>query len=229
MVIWKHRAASVSASILCGAITVPNTYATATLLLHIQQGDDQAIDRLYRRYQDRVLTAVRYRLGRKLRQKIESADVVQEVLLGALKKVESFEFRTEGAFLHYLNRLVENRIRDEARHWDAGKREIGKEHPLVAKRSDADGNLLTLEDDHCPTPSSIVSAKEDYARLELAMDQLGTLNPEYRELIVAAKLEGMTYAEIAAELGKSRDAVRMQLNRAMMELTKFFRGFEQDD
>ena len=187
---------------ILGAIAVPNTYATATLLLHIKQGDEQAIDRLYRRYQDRVLTAVRYRLGRKLRQKVESADVVQDVLLGALKKVQSFEFRTEGAFLHYLNRLVENRIRDEARHWDAGKREIGKEHQLLGKRSDADGNPLTLQDDHCPTPSSIVSAKEDYTKLELAMDQLGAFNPEYRELIVAAKLEGMSYAEIAEESGK---------------------------
>ena len=211
---------------ILGAIAVPNTYATATLLLHIQQGDEQAIDRLYRRYQDRVLTAVRYRLGRKLRQKVESADVVQDVLLGALKKVHSFDFRTEGAFLHYLNRLVENRIRDEARHWDAGKREIAKEQAFIGKRSDADGNPLTLQDDHCPTPSSIVSAKEDYAMLEQAMDQLGESNPEYRDLIVTAKLEGMSYAEIADESEKSADAVRMQLRRAMVELTKIFRDLE---
>jgi RNA polymerase sigma factor (sigma-70 family) len=61
------------------------------------------------------------------------------------------------------------------------------------------------------------------------MDELGALNPEYRELIVAAKLEGMSYAEIAEELGKSRDAVRMQLKRALVELTKIFRDLESND
>ncbi len=66
--------------IYIGVRVVPNAHATATLLLHIQQGDTQAIDQLYRRYQDRVLTAVRYRLGRKLRQKVESADIVQNLL-----------------------------------------------------------------------------------------------------------------------------------------------------
>ena len=155
--------------------------------------------------------------------------MVQDVLLGALKDVKSFEYRTEGAFLHYLNRLVVNRIRDEARKWDAGKREIAKEQGFIGKRSDADGNPLTLQDDHCRTPSSIVSAKEDYAMLEQAMDILGENNPEYRAVIIAAKLEGMSYVEIAEEVEKSPDAVRMQLNRAMMELTKIFRGFEQDD
>ena len=66
--------------IYIGARVVPNTHATATLLLHTQQGDTQAIDQLYRHFQDRVLTAVRYRLGRKLRQKVESADIVQNLL-----------------------------------------------------------------------------------------------------------------------------------------------------
>ena len=208
---------------------MPNTHATATLLLHIQQGDTQAIDQLYRRYQDRVLTAVRYRLGRKLRQKVESADIVQNVLMDALKKVESFDFRTEGAFLHYLNRLVENRIRDEARHWDAGKREMGKEQHLGGQRSSTEKNPLDLQDRGLPTPSSIVGAREDYAQLEVAMDRLGAINSEQRDLIVAVKIEGLSYGEIGEESGKSRDAVRMQLNRGLTELIKIFRELEDEN
>jgi DNA-directed RNA polymerase specialized sigma24 family protein len=40
------------------------------------------------------------------------------------------------------------------------------------------------------------------------------------------KIEGRTYHEIAQESGKSPDAVRMQVKRALLALTKAFRGLE---
>jgi hypothetical protein len=46
---------------------------------------------------------------------------------------------------------------------------------------------------------------EALSRLEKAMDNL---SEDSRELIVAVKIEGRTYDEIAQALGKSPDAVR---------------------
>jgi DNA-directed RNA polymerase specialized sigma24 family protein len=45
---------------------------------------------------------------------------------------------------------------------------------------------------------------------------------ESLELIVAVKIEGQTYQEIGDALGKSADAVRMQVNRAMAVLKELF-------
>ncbi len=200
---------------------------TQVLIEQVQQGDRNALNELCNRYLMRVLAAVRVRLGAPLRRKLESWDVVQEVMIEALRKVQSFDFRTEGAFLKYLNRVVENRIRDEADRWGAQKRDAGKEVPLGGGRSSQGPNPLnTLADRAAPTPSEVVGLHEDLSVLERAMDLLGEESPEYRELILAVKIEGQTYREIAEETGKTEDAVRMQVKRAVLALTRIFRELD---
>jgi RNA polymerase sigma-70 factor (ECF subfamily) len=66
-----------------------------------------------------------------------------------------------------------------------------------------------------------MSRKEDLDKLEKAIDELKT---EYREVIVLTKIDGLSYKEIAGRLGKSSDAVRKLVSRAMAELTVAFRG-----
>jgi RNA polymerase sigma-70 factor (ECF subfamily) len=206
---------------------VPNPLTTQVLIEQVQQGDRNALNELCNRYLMRVLAAVRVRLGAPLRRKLDSWDIVQEVMIEALRKVQSFDFRTEGAFLKYLNRVVENRIRDEADRWRAQKRDAGKEIPLGAEGSSSGPNpLKSLADRAAPTPSRIVGLHEDLALLERAMDRLAEESQEYRDLIVAVKIEGCTYEEIARETGKSPDAVRMKVNRAMAALITVFQNLE---
>ena len=66
-----------------------------------------------------------------------------------------------------------------------------------------------------------MSRKEDMGKLEKAMDEL---KPEYREAIILTKIEGLSCKEIAERMGKSREAVRKLVSRAMAELTVAFRG-----
>lgn len=206
------------------ATAVADADTTKLLISRVQAGDRDALETLCSRYLMRVLAAVRARLGAKLRQKVESWDVVQDVLIDAVRRVNSFEFRTEGAFLKFLNKIVENRIRDEADRWAAKKRDANLEVPL--KPSSPDGadpySTITLKQGW-GSPSGILSLSEDLSRLEAAMDNL---TEEYRELIVATKLEGRTYAEIAEESEISTDAVRMRLSRAMAALTREFRKLD---
>jgi RNA polymerase sigma-70 factor (ECF subfamily) len=69
------------------------------------------------------------------------------------------------------------------------------------------------------TPSAIVSKREDFDKLTKAIE---ALKPEYREVIVLTKIEGLSYGEIGDKLGKSADAVRMLFSRAMAALTGAF-------
>jgi RNA polymerase sigma factor (sigma-70 family) len=48
------------------------------------------------------------------------------------------------------------------------------------------------------------------------------LKPEYRKVIVLTKIEGLSYKEIANRLGKSSDAVRMLVSRAIAALSGAF-------
>ena len=201
---------------------------TQLLIQQIQQGNRDALEELCARYLPRVLAAVRIRLGAKLRQKLASSDIVQEVMIYTLRKVESFGFNTEGEFLKYLNRVVENRIRDEADRWAAQKRDVTREVPLDKLRSHGRGvPLINTGDRTARTPSSIVSLSEDMDRLVEAMDRLGQQSEDYRELIIAAELEGRSYKEIAEDTGSTPDAVRMKLTRAKTALAKVFRDLDK--
>ena len=65
----------------------------------------------------------------------------------------------------------------------------------------------------------ILSKKEDLARLEKAID---ALRPDYKEAIVLTKIEGLGYQEIAERAGKSNEAVRKLVSRAMTALVNAF-------
>lgn len=195
---------------------------TQTLLLRVREGDKAALNDLYNRYVQRVLAAVRARLGPSLRKKVESWDVVQEVMLASLRAVETFEYNSEGAFIRWLSQIVENRIRDQVRLHHAECRDQRREHSLQNAKSDTDA-IIDLEDLAGNNPSQLLELNEDLTILERAMD---TLSDDAKELIVATKIEGRTYTEIARELGKSVDSVRMQSNRALAALTRAFQRFQ---
>jgi RNA polymerase sporulation-specific sigma factor len=203
---------------------VSDSLTTQVLIQRIGHGDQTALDGLCRRYLSRVLVAVRLRLGANLRKKVESGDIVQEVMIDAIRNIKEFSFRTEGAFLKYLNRVVENRIRDEADRWAAQKRRPDREIPLDGARSDESALPLQIADS-APTPSKVVALTEDLSLLEAA---IGRLPDEYQDLIIATKLEGRSYEEIAEDVDKTADAVRMQVSRAMIALNKVFRQMLED-
>ena len=69
------------------------------------------------------------------------------------------------------------------------------------------------------TPSVIFSRQEEYNRLERAVDRL---KPEHREVIMLAKIEGLTYSQIGEHLDKSSNAVGVLLSRAMLALANAF-------
>jgi len=57
------------------------------------------------------------------------------------------------------------------------------------------------------------------ARLEKAID---ALKPEYKEIIILTKIEGLGYQDIAERVGKSSEAVRKLVSRAMTALINAF-------
>lgn len=198
--------------------------STKVLLEQYRAGDADAINKLYGRYTQRVFAIVRARLGAKLRQRVQSCDIVQEAMLDSLKNLEKFEYASEGAFLKWLTVIVENRIRDQDDYHTAGRRDIGKESPLENPRSIGSAIPLEITDKSgSPTASRLLMMTEDMTLLEQALDRLPA---ETRELIIAVELEGRTYEELANEMGKTYDAVRMLVKRAIKSLAAVFRELE---
>jgi RNA polymerase sigma-70 factor (ECF subfamily) len=193
---------------------------TQKLVILAKGGDESALERLYRVYGERVRWMVRFRMGKVLRSRLESMDLVQDVFINAFGAIEDFTYKNEGDFVRWLSKITQNALAD---NWDkihAAKRDIRKEHRFNSHNSATDGELREVHANlDATTPSMIMSKREDLTKLEQAIDEL---KPQYREIVVLSKIEGLSYKEIGRKLGKSSDAVRMLMPSAMAELTTVF-------
>ena len=195
-------------------------YKTRHLVALAKDGDESAFNQLCRVYSERVRWVVRLRMGGEIRSKLESMDLVQDAFVCALRDLGNFTYKNEGDFLRWLSRIAENRLRDHIDKLHANKRDIRKEARLNSRRPTTGESFAgTFEPIDTTTPSVIVSRREEFDRLAMAID---TLTPEYRQVIVLTKIEGLSYKEIAERMGKSSDAVRMLVSRAMAALSRAF-------
>ena len=178
-----------------------------------REGNGEVADRLWERYYERIVPAVRVRLGKKLRSKVETMDVVQGVFLEAVRTAEEREFKSEGHFRAWLNRLVENRIRKDARDWGRQKRDASRERSFF----NTSGEERTDIEQDRRRPISIVEEFDDLERME---DALEKLPEDRREIIVMRFFDQLTYAEIGEKIGKSEDATRKMVDRCVQLLAK---------
>ncbi len=203
---------------------VPGTaeQKTQQLVALAKDGDQSAVRQLCCVYGERVRRIVRLRLPGELRSKLESADVVQDALIGALAGLGDFTCEREGDFLRWLSKIAENKLRDNVRKFLAGKRDIRREDRLNVDWSTS-GSAFARTPGliQTTTPGTILAKSEELDRLERAIDQL---KPEYRKVIVLTRIEELSHEEAGNQLGKSPDAVRKLLCRAMVALARVYEG-----
>jgi RNA polymerase sigma-70 factor (ECF subfamily) len=199
-------------------------HKTRQLVALAKGGDESAVDQLCRVYTERVRWMVRLRMGKELRRKLDSMDLVQDILIHALGGITDFTYENEGDFVRWLSRIAENALRDNWDRFHAEKRDIRKEIPIDNGRRRSGSRLSGVPGPVATTtPSVILSRKEDLARLEKAID---VLKSEYKEVIVLTKIEGLDYQQIADRLGKSSEAVRKLVSRAMTALINAFESIK---
>ena len=195
-------------------------HKTQELVTLAKEGDDSALEQLCRVYGERVRRIIRLHMGREIRPRLDSMDLVQDALVSALGGLKDFTYKNEGDFLRWLARITQNELRDNLDKIYTEKRDIRKEVRLENyKPTTGSGSVGTPGPIEATTPSVIMSKKEDLDKLEKAIDQLKS---DYREVIVLAKIDGLSYKEIAEKLGKSIDSVGHLLSRAMVALTEAF-------
>ncbi len=193
---------------------------TQELVILAKEGNDSALEQLCRVYGERVRRIIRLRMGGELRSKLDSMDLVQDALLSALGGLGDFTYKNEGDFLRWLSKITQNALRDNLDKLYTDKRDIRKEVRLENyEPTTGSGFVGTPGAIEATTPSVIMSKKEDLDKLEKAIDEL---KPDYREVIVLSKIDGLSYKEIGDRLGKSIDSVGHLLSRAMVALTEAF-------
>jgi RNA polymerase sigma-70 factor (ECF subfamily) len=175
------------------------------LLAAARRGHPSALDRLFSRQLAPLKRWAHGRLPQWARSMADTADLVQDAVLRTLGRLDGFEPRGRHALGAYLREAVRNRIRDE--------------HRRIARRGVA---FPLVESDAGSAPSPLQSAMT-HAMEARYRRALSRLNPVERELIVAHLELDYSHEQLGCMLGRSRDAARMALRRAITRLAEEMR------
>ncbi len=189
---------------------------TIELVRRAQAGNSDALNALFQRYYPRVQQIVRIRLGRRLRSKMDSGDIMQETFLSAMKSFDRYEVRTEARFLNWLCTIAEHQIGDAVDRVTAQKRNVDRE--VALERPTDSGHVGIDPVASGLIPPDLISKAEERAVL---VDALASLPENYRELILLRDYMGMSWDEISEEIeSPSADAARMRHGSALVKLAK---------
>jgi len=190
-----------------------NRAESTALLRSAKAGSGAALNALLERCAGKLLALIRLRMGPSLRAHLESQDILQVSLLKAFQRIDQFERSDTNSLVAWLARIAENEIRDQADYHHRQRRDAGR---LVAVKGDLDDLAK-----HVRSLVSGVILNEAMERLESALE---ALDESHREIIMLRKFEELSYKEIGQRLGKSPDACRMLLARALTTLTLKTKG-----
>jgi RNA polymerase sigma-70 factor (ECF subfamily) len=203
------------------AMTDDNT-RSLDLVLRAQAGDEAALNRLVERYYDRVRRIVRMRLGPKLRQSVESCDILQETFIAAVRALSNFEMRDEASLINWLSRLAERQIIAQHDHQSAKKRDQDRNVRMHGSHAPStSGSLAGAPVDDRTSPPDAAAREERRLLVERC---IAALPEEYRELIILSDYTGASWEAVAEATGRpSAAAARMMHVRARIELGKLLR------
>jgi RNA polymerase sigma factor (sigma-70 family) len=178
----------------------PPATTSGQLLARARLGDTNALGRLLHRYLPRLQRIAHARLPRWVRTAADTADIVHDAVARTLARFRSLDLPEPAAFAAYLTESVRNRIRDE--------------HRRFARRA-AHTQAAMMEPGPSPLDQQI--ARDLESRYITALARLAPLD---QYLIVGHVELDYNHDQLGHMTGRTRNAARMALQRAMARLAK---------
>lgn len=174
------------------------------LLAGVAAGDEASFESLVLQYQNRLLGLCQRLLG----DRAAAEDATQEVFVKLYRNAGSLKPR--GQLYTWLYRVATNLCLNRLR-----RRRIVRFVPLMRQVGDEGGELDPA--DERADPERAAEARSHWLRTE---KWIASLPQRQRTVLVLAKFEGLSYAQIAEVLGITEGAVESRLFRAMDRLRK---------
>lgn len=177
--------------------------ADLDLIEKIRQGDQSALDLLYKRYSSPV-----YSLIWKILQNSEEAeDVALDVFWQVWRQADRYD-PARGAPPAWIFTLARSRAIDRLR-----------------SRSRREDRTISIDDpnihfdplDENASPDQVVSFRQSRDAVRAALEKL---SPVQREAVELAFLKGMTHVEIAEKLGQPLGTVKTRIRQGLIRLRK---------
>jgi len=145
---------------------------------------------------------------REIQAKVGASDIVQQTMIEAYQHVHTLEPEDDRHIFNWLSKILLHNLKDVSKSFRlCKKRSVQRERrlPLDENLADRKGFLQPLE------------SQEDLA---LLCSALTCLPNAHQQVLRWRYYEQLTFPEIAELVGRTEDAVRMQVKRAIRRLAR---------
>lgn len=188
------------------------------LLRQAKDGDPSKVGRVLDAFRRQLRAEADARIGRRLQSKVSASDVVQETLLEAHRQFPRFQGTAPSQLAEWVHAIFAGTLANAIRRYlGTSARDLRRERAL----SDDAGLSSTVNGycavDSASSPSEQVQRREDAA---IANELLNRLPPEYAEAIRLRHVEGLSFADVAARMGRTVDSVEKLWVRGLRQLRR---------
>lgn len=177
-----------------------------------RNGDRDALHTLLTQHLPTMVAFLRLQIGPGLRARESVHDLAQSVCVDILRDLDKFEFRGEPSFRRWLLVCALRKIRMKHRYYHAERRDVARE---VARLDDSAAASVAELYATIHTPGRIAAGREAVDRFERAFDRL----PEgHRTAIILRRYVGLSWAEVATQMGGTETSVRHLASRGLARL-----------
>jgi RNA polymerase sigma-70 factor, ECF subfamily len=198
---------------------------TSELLSRARGGETEALGELCASYGNYLRMVVRSGMGRRLRERVEVSDVVQEVLVEVVRQFPRFTGQNDAAVMGWLRRLADQRLADQGRYHCRSKRGgDGMVLPLDGASEsggladEGSGRLLDRLALSQTSPSQLVSKREQF---DLLADALAGLAEPEADVLWLYFAESLSFEAIGQRLNLKRKSVSRIVAQGLKKLNAY--------
>ncbi|QDV66477.1 ECF RNA polymerase sigma-E factor [Rosistilla carotiformis] len=186
-----------------------------SLVERVLGGDRAALEELLLRNYDWMERYVKRFLPASNRSTLSPEDIIQDVYLQVFRKIGSFEPQGRGQLFAWLQTIARNTVFDALRKVKRSPSALCSQVAAGSESGELKGLIEELAVDKNSRVTQFAREKELRSAFWVAM---GTLPTEYRQAVELLYVQELPIDEVAAQMGKTVDAIRGIRMRARKQL-----------
>lgn len=187
------------------------------LMLEVRDDNAAAFDELMMRYQSRLVTVLEHLVGRR----DQAEDLAQEVFLRVYRARKRYVVGAKFStwLFTIANHVAANALRSRSRRPEVN----------LTNKPDESSSVGALDKLAVAASGAMPARQLDKAELrDIVRTALAGLSERQRMAVLLNKFEGMSYADIAATMEMSPQAIKSLLSRARVNLKEILEPYLED-
>lgn len=181
-----------------------------------QEASREQLGDLLEEYRNTLVARAERKLGTMIQQRMGASDVVQQTFLEAFRSIDDYRGQSPGELVAWLTKILDHNIHNAVRdHTDAGKRSVKREQTLRVSTG-VDSHVMPASEPvaDVPSPSTRAIQQEDQTYVDGLLGRL----PDDQQTAVRLRYQGLSLAEIAEHMERTRSSVASLIKRGLQNL-----------